>query len=357
MAAKKSKNDQQTMSLLDHLEELRKRMIHSLLGVGVLWAITLYYGRDIVLWLSQPLLESQRQLHLPRRAVSLSVAGGFMVYLKVATVAGLALGLPWVAYQMWLFVAPGLHASERRVVRLLAPFSVGLTVLGILFVYYVFLPAAITFLLMFSMEYPPAEGPGSSPPSVRHVTDFFIKVNRVLIPWHNGPEGAASATQPEQGASPGNAGTLIPVLEGDPSNPREGEVWINGSESELRAFMNGRVRVLPAAAPSFIDQPIEINQYLNFVLLVALVVLISFQLPVVMVILGLIGILDAATLARWRKVIVFLCFVVGIITTPNQDLISNVLFPLLLWGLFEVGLVAMRIAIRRPREERVEGRD
>src|SRR5512141_352616 len=95
--------DQFSMSFGEHLEELRRRLIHALIGVVIALLITMAYGRDIVTWLYQPLAEVQRQAGLPTQTYTRSAMSGFMVYMKVSFVAGLILAAPWIIYQFWKF--------------------------------------------------------------------------------------------------------------------------------------------------------------------------------------------------------------------------------------------------------------
>jgi sec-independent protein translocase protein TatC len=141
----------------------------------------------------------------------------------------------------------------------------------------------------------------------------------------------------------------VPVLAHDPEHPAEGEVWINRGQAQMRTRMGGQVRVMQLTTPSLLQPQIEINQYLSMVMWTALILLIAFQLPVVMALAGAMGILSPRTLAGYRRYVIFGCFVIGVFATPNQDFVSNVVFPLLLWGLFELGLVMMRVL--RPREK------
>jgi Sec-independent protein secretion pathway component TatC len=345
------------MSFGDHLEALRRCLIRATVGVLLISCLTIYYGRDLVAWLCQPLIESQRQLGLPQQTINLTVAGGFMVYVKVSLIAGLVIGSPWVVYQLWRFVRPGLHSDERRYFVILGPFSAGLSALAVLFLYYLFLPAAISFLLMFSVNFPPAAA--ESPSSLRTVTGFFNKVNSYFVP------GSLSGIVPENpvenrsGGTPGittqpdarAATSSIAVLDHDPEHPAEGQVWINKASAQMRTVFGGQVHVIQLAPNSLLMPQIEINEYLNMVVLMGLILVVSFQLPVGMAIGAAVGLLRPKTLAKYRKYVVFGCFVIGVVCTPNQDVVSNVVFPLLLWGLFEVGLVLMRILGRKESAE------
>lgn len=339
------------MSLSDHIEALRSRLIRAIIGVGLISIVSFWYGRAILWWLCQPLFVAQRQLGLPSQTVNLSVAGGFAVYVKVSMVAGLALGGPWAVYQIWKFAAPGLRANERRVFRLLVPYSLSMTAASLGFLYYLFLPAALSFLLMFSLDYPAPSPDAASPTSLERVTSFFNRLNAAMIPGVVQPRRTASPSTtpptPGQPQTPAARGLRLPTLDQDPTDPADGEIWLNRSRGEIRLRDQNQTRVVAMTSPSFMVPLVEINEYLGFVLWVALVLIIAFQLPVAMTVAAALGVLDPWRIARYRRYIVFGCFFIGIIVTPNQDVVSNVVFPILLWVLFEIGLVTGRMAARR----------
>ena len=350
------------MSLSDHVEALRGRLIRAIIGVGLVSVVMFWYGRAIVWWLCQPLFVAQRQLGLPSQTVNLSVAGGFSVYVKVSLVAGLALGGPWAVYQIWKFVAPGLRSNERRVFRLLVPYSAAMTAASLAFLYYLFLPAALSFLLMFSLDYPAPNLNAGDASSLERVTSFFNRVNAIMIPGavERAP-GRVIAPSPGSPVAPGAVGQRpqesaarglrLPILDEDPPDAADGEIWLNRPRGEIHLRDQGQTRILAMTATSFMVPLVEINEYLGFVLWMALVLVIAFQLPVAMTVAAALGVLDPWAIARYRRYIVFGCFFIGIIVTPNQDIVSNVVFPILLWGLFEMGLVTGRLAARRQHAE------
>jgi sec-independent protein translocase protein TatC len=340
-------NNGAVMSLGDHVQALRTCLIRALMGIGLVSIFMFWQGRGIVWWLCQPLFVAQRQLGLPMQTVNLSVAGGFTVYVKVSLIASLAVGAPWIAYQLWRFIAPGLHASERRAFRLLVPYSAGMTLLSLLFLYYLFLPAAISFLLMFSADYPQPMADTNNSTSLEWVTAWCNRFNGMIIPGVSrtmAPPPPASETLP---AAP----MRLPMLSQDPPDARDGDFWFNRTRGELRFRDQGRTHAVPLAGPSLMVPMVEINEYLGFVVWVALVLVIAFQLPVVMTVVAALGLFDPASLARRRKYFAFACFMIGIVITPNQDIVSNVIFPVMLWGLFELGLVTSRLVAKRDEAE------
>ncbi len=131
-------------SFFEHLNELRKRLLRAVLGVAVGMAAVGYFSERLFRWVMLPVLRSlpqnQQQLHYT------SYIEPFMVYLKVALYGGMFAAAPYVLWQLWLFIAPGLYKRERRVV---IPFLLSGTLLfygGAAFCYFLVMPAAFPAL-------------------------------------------------------------------------------------------------------------------------------------------------------------------------------------------------------------------
>ncbi len=131
-------------SFFEHLTELRKRLIRALLGIGVGMAVVGWFCERIFRWVMLPVIrslpENQQALHYT------SYIEPFMVYLKVTLYGGIFVAAPYVLFQVWLFVAPGLYKRERKVV---VPFLASGTLLfygGAAFCYFLVMPAAFPAL-------------------------------------------------------------------------------------------------------------------------------------------------------------------------------------------------------------------
>ena len=139
--------DDSKAPLLDHLIELRRRLLWSLAVLALLFFAALYVAKDIFAFLVQPLLAAGQG-----RVIFTDVFEAFFVDVKVALFAALMLGFPFFAMQIWKFVAPGMYAKEKRALLpflLLTPvFFIG----GAAFAYYVAMPWALHFLLGFEGE-------------------------------------------------------------------------------------------------------------------------------------------------------------------------------------------------------------
>ena len=140
---------EQEESFVSHLVELRDRMIKSLVVVVALFVLCFFFSGDIMKLLSQPLYES---LPPGTRPIFTDQAGAFFTLTKVAFLTALLLSLPWVLYQAWAFIAPGLYEHEKRFALPLIVSSVFFMVVGIAFAYLFVLPAAYKFFFSFASQ-------------------------------------------------------------------------------------------------------------------------------------------------------------------------------------------------------------
>ena len=131
-------------SFFEHLQELRKRLLRAILGIAVGMCLVGYFSERLFRWVMLPVLHSlpqnQQQLHYT------SYIEPFMVYLKVALYGGIFVAAPYVLWQLWLFVAPGLYKRERRVVVPFLAFGTLLFYSGAAFCYFLVMPAAFPAL-------------------------------------------------------------------------------------------------------------------------------------------------------------------------------------------------------------------
>jgi sec-independent protein translocase protein TatC len=138
------------LSFMDHLRELRIRLGRALIGVVVGMALMGAFVERIFHWLMQPVLDSlpehQRALHYT------SYVEPFMVYLKVALYGGIFVAMPWMLWQLWLFVAPGLYKREKRVVVPFLFFGTLLFYTGAAFCYFLIMPAAFPALAAIASD-------------------------------------------------------------------------------------------------------------------------------------------------------------------------------------------------------------
>jgi sec-independent protein translocase protein TatC len=149
------KEPMQTMGFLDHLEELRKRLVYSFLaiitGAGVCWA----FRERIYGVMQKPIVDALRAHHLPEKLVYVNPTDPFNLYLKIAMLAGLFLTSPFVLYQVWMFISPGLYRNEKKYVVPFMISTIALFSLGGYFGYRVAYPRALEFFIDFSGQFQP----------------------------------------------------------------------------------------------------------------------------------------------------------------------------------------------------------
>lgn len=239
--------DARPESLLAHLIELRARLLRGAIALLLVFVALLPFANELYAWLAQPLLA---QLPAGSHLVAIEVASPFFTPIKLAFFAALMLAMPYLLYQAWAFVAPGLYRHEKRLAKPLLVATVLLFYAGCAFAYFLVLPTVFGFL------------------------------NKVT------PEGVTMTT--------------------------------------------------------------DISRYLDFVLVLFLAFGASFEVPVAVVVLVLIGIVTPAQLREARGYVIVGIFIVAAIITP-PDAVSQLMLAIPMMILYEIGLVAARLVARRPR--------
>jgi sec-independent protein translocase protein TatC len=168
--------DDTRMPLLDHLVELRRRLIYSFLALIVLFFVSYFFSEDIFRFLVQPyadLVEGQAN----RRMIFTALHEAFFTYIKVAAFSALFFGFPIFASQLWLFVAPGLYRNEKGA---FLPFLIATPILFIMggaMVYYIVMPLAFKFFLSFES----VGGDGALPIQLEAKVDQYLSLAMRLI--------------------------------------------------------------------------------------------------------------------------------------------------------------------------------
>ncbi|MCC6659832.1 MAG: preprotein translocase subunit TatC [Phycisphaerales bacterium] len=305
-----SKMQAAVMSFGDHLEELRRRVLWGLVGIIPIFTLALVFGDWLIEVLMAPVQAALHRAGLPQALQSTGPLETIGAYVKITLAVTLVLGLPWIIYQLWLFVAPGLHAHERRFAQLLLPMSAVLSLGGLAFLYFVMLPAMLFFLVTF--------GAGLGRPTI--------------IP---GP------------LPPGIVLPTVPTLDADPVSPPPGSQWYNRTLGELRFARPdsaGAVEVVgaPMGVTAGIAQQYRIGEYTGLVFFLAVAFALGFQTPIVVLLLGWLGIVERRFLTRNRKYAVFIAAVAAALLTPTPDPISMTVLAVPLYLLFELGLIMLK---------------
>jgi len=230
----------QEETFLSHLIELRTRLLRAIIAVAIVLVCLFPFAKDIYAALARPLLEK-----LPAGAtmIATDVTGTFLVPLKVTVMAAFVIALPYVLWQAWAFVAPGLYQHEKRLAGPVIVSSVIFFAIGMAFAYF------FVFPVMFN---------------------FFT---------HYTPAGVTMMT--------------------------------------------------------------DIDKYLSFVLTMFIAFGITFEVPVVVIVLVRMGVVSLEKLRAIRGYVIVGAFIVGAIFTP-PDVLSQLMLAVPLWLLYELGLLLAR---------------
>src|SRR5580765_6336772 len=138
--------------LLEHLVELRSRLVKSLIAFLVAFIICFFFAKSIYAFLVQPLADAFARDGQPgRHMIFTALYETFFTYVKVGMFGAICLAFPYMAAQIWLFIAPGLYRHERRAFMPFLLATPVMFVLGGAFVYYLMLPRAIQFFLSYEV--------------------------------------------------------------------------------------------------------------------------------------------------------------------------------------------------------------
>jgi len=299
------------MSFGDHLDDLRKRVFFGIVGIIPIFAIAFGFGRPLLQMLIEP---ARVQLSNAGQGSQLLATGPFETFgavIQIALIITILLGSPWLLYQLWLFVSPGLYKHERKIIHLLIPFSALLTVLSVLFLYFAVLPVILAFFIGF----------GAQVSSELDVPTAPIPAG-IVIP-------------------------MIPILEADPENIEIGMVWINSQLHQQRVcvdFVDDKpiISVMNLTSNIGIAQQYRISEYIKMILNMGLAFGVAFQTPVVVVMLGWVGLLNPKIMTKYRRHAIAVSAILGAVMTP-ADPLSMLLLAGPLYALYELGLFILKV--------------
>lgn len=168
-AADRAIEQMKGMSFLEHLEELRQRVIKALIATAAGFVVCFWKADQIFAYVQVPIIDALKRNNLDTRLVYLNPTEPFNLYLKVGLIAGLFLASPFVLYQVWAFVAPGLYRREKRYVWPFMVSTVGLFLAGGYFAYRMVYPAALNFLIDYGKRFQPMI-------TIGEYTDLFLVI-------------------------------------------------------------------------------------------------------------------------------------------------------------------------------------
>ena len=242
-------------TFISHLIELRSRLVKSIVAVVIVLLCLVPWAKNIYAALAAPLLRA-----LPKGAtmIATDVTGTFFVPLKVTLMAAFLLALPYVLWQAWAFIAPGLYHSEKRLAVPVIVSSVVFFLIGMAFAYFLVFPIAFGFFAAYA------------------------------------PEGVTMMT--------------------------------------------------------------DIDKYLSFVLTMFIAFGVTFEVPVIVIVLVRMRIVTLEWLRSIRAYVIVGAFVVGAIFTP-PDVVSQLLLAVPMWLLFEFGMLMARFVVPRAGDDATAGPD
>jgi sec-independent protein translocase protein TatC len=302
------------MSIGDHLEELRHRLVLGMIGFLVAFVIWFILGERAVAVLLRPLLIAQERAHVQQQFYTTEASEAFMVYIRVSMILGVATAAPWLVYQLWQFVAAGLYPHERKYVTKYLPLSIVLMIAGMLFLYFYVLPLMLEFFLLF------------------HVADPIV-VGKPYPP--------SATTQ----------AVVIPMLNEDPKPPQPGSLWFDTKHGLLKIAVGPQdTRVVVMGGGGLSSPIITLATYIDMVMEMLLSFGIAFQMPLVVLALNKIGIMDIPTLKKWRRVVYFSMSVVAAFIVPDVATgMIALLVPLIL--LYELGILLAIWSEKKAKRE------
>jgi len=299
------------MSIGEHLEELRWRLILSLIGLAIAVLVCMGLGEHVIIWFCTPLIHGMQKHDLTPQLHYTGLSDLFMIYLKVTFITAAALAGPWMIYQIWLFVAAGLYPHERQMITRYIPLSISLFIGGLVFVYVLVLPLSVDFFLDFSDAIP--------------------------LP--------ASAVSPKVATT--QPLPSMKLLPGDPINPKEGNFWFNTSESRFKTFLGGKTRVIPFGPENLASPMLLVDEYIDLATTFMLVFGVSFQLPLVILALVSVGIVEIDWLREKRRIVYLILTIVAAVIAPGDIVTSmmSLLLPLVI--LYELGILLARWSVKK----------
>lgn len=312
------------MPFMAHLDELRIRLVRSFYGLLVGFVICYIFKEQIYLFLTHPLQSSTAEgLEL----VYLDPTEAFFTYIKVAFLGSLVITSPWLFFQLWRFISPGLYAKERRLAWPFVLSSSALFIGGAIFCFTLVFPYAFQFLRSFETRPERTLPQAGDKPAI-------VEIVRKEVASQLKAQGGEAA------------------LQGLPAD-KQGQVARQIEDRVLDRIIRLVLKEKLEPGTLQIKAQFTMRNYLSFVSTLLLAFGVIFETPLVLVFLGRLGIVTSKGLRKKRKYAILGMFVVAAIFTP-PDVVTQILMAVPLVGLFEISIWLMAASEKKRQEEQEE---
>ena len=286
------------------------------LSLNIFWMIM---GQRTVDVLCYPLKVAFYRNKLSGHVYFTDVAEPFMTYIRVSMILAFATASPWLLYQVWKFVAAGLYAKERKYITKYLPLSITLLIVGMVFLYFYVLPLMLQFFMIF------------------HIADPMTLPLVDQVPTN-------AATKP----------VVVPFLKQDPVNPPIGSLWFDVAHGMLKFKLDAKeTRIIDFGTDSLTTPIITLGTYIDMVMGLLLSFGLAFQMPLIVLALNKIGIMDIATLKKWRQVVYFSMSILAACIVPDVATgMVALLIPLIL--LYEMGILLAQYSAKKAKQNEAQ---
>lgn len=334
--------------LIEHLTELRSRLINAVIALFICVIICFVFAQDIYNILTHPLCQELKDRGEECELIFTGLQEKFFTDLRLSLFGGLFLSFPLVANQLWRFVAPGLYREEQAAFR---PFLIATPLLfccGSALVYFFVMPLAFGFFLDYGISDleaapPPAEVAAAIRASLESAGDDALTPNAIATAAFAGQEAIQIASRQAMVTEAAKA-----LAEAAPGTPLEQVAFqAMRAGAEARDALLAAVTAASEARTYFLG---KVNEYLSLVMTLIFAFGLAFQLPVLLTLLGRAGLVDSDGLARGRKYAVVGILAAAAVLTP-PDPFSQLGLGIPIYLLYEISILLVR-AVERKRAQR-----
>lgn len=295
--------------LIEHLAELRKRLIHCVLAFLVCMVACFAVWEPIFNFLTEPICNALLTRGQQCNLILIKLQEGFFVAVRISFMGGFILSFPFLGFQLWRFVAPGLYKNEKSA---FLPFMIAspfMFLLGASFAFFIVIPLAFNFFLSFQQESTLA----TIPP-----TQLVITEDTNLTESENSFKGG---------------------------NPENGLDGVSKASDDIDILADGK-EIIADVGVTFQG---SVAEYLSLTIKFILAFGLCFQLPVLLTLMGKAGLVTGKGLGSFRKYAVVCILVLAAVVTP-PDVITQVILFTAVYGLYEISIWLVK-RVERKREK------